>query len=106
MTRTVTKENNIITVTEVQTRNGNETSIVRKFSTDGSPVTSALNGQPVKSHGAWDGNKLVSDTTIGDKINIHDVWTLSDDGQTWTNDMVFNGRASTFIFSRQFLFLK
>jgi hypothetical protein len=106
ITRTVTKENNIITVTEVQSRSGSETSIVRKFSTDGSQVTSALNGQPVKSHGAWEGNKLVSDTTIGEKISIHDVWTLSDDGQTWTNDMLFNGRPSTFIFGRQLLFIK
>jgi hypothetical protein len=92
-TRKITEEGNVITMTEVQPgRDGNEVTIVRKFSTDASEVTGEMRGQPMKSHGAWEGDKLVSDTTIGDKTMIHDVWSLSDDGKTWTNEMTFGGR--------------
>jgi hypothetical protein len=103
MIRKVEKEGNIIIVTEVQVRDGRETAILRKFSTDGTLVTSMLNGQRVKCHGMWDGNTLVSDTTIGEGVTVHEVWALSDDGQTWTNDVVFNGRPSKFVFTRQYL---
>jgi hypothetical protein len=103
--RTVTKQGSIITMTEVQSRDGRELRVVRKFSTDGSEVRSELGGQRVKSHGMWDGNKLVSDTTIGEQTTVHDVWTLSDDGQTWTDDVVFNGQTTKFVFKRQFLLL-
>jgi hypothetical protein len=105
MIRTVTKEGSIFTMTEVQSRDGHELKIVRKFSTDGSEVRSELGKQRVKSHGMWDGNKLVSDTTIGEQTTVHDVWTLSDDGQTWTDDVVFNGQTTKFVFSRQFVLL-
>jgi len=106
MIRMVTKEGSIFTMTEVQSRDGHELKVVRKFSTDGSEVRSELGGQRVKSHGMWDGSQLVSDTTIGEKTTVHDVWTLSDDGQTWTDEVVFNGQAAKFVFSRQFLLLK
>jgi hypothetical protein len=103
ITRRVEKDGNILTLTEVQTRDGKQTAIVRRFSTDGSIVTSALNGQREKSHGMWDGNALVSDTTIGENINVHDVWTLSDNGQIWTNDIVFNGKPAKLVFIRQYI---
>jgi hypothetical protein len=103
MIRKVEKEGNVITVTEVQMRDGKGNAIVRRFSTDGSIVSSMMNGQRVKSHGKWDGNTLVSDTTVGENITIHDVWSLSDDGQIWTNDMVFNGHPNKLIFVRQYL---
>ncbi len=103
MTRRIEMEGNMITMTEVQSRDGKNVTIVRKVSTDGSTVTSALNGQRVRSHGMWDGNKLVSDTTIGDQITLHEVWTLSEDGQSWTNEMVFNGRPAKYVFVREYL---
>jgi hypothetical protein len=103
MVRRIESEGNVLTMTEVQVREGKELAIVRKFSTDGSMVTTTLNGQRVRTHGMWDGDKLVSDTTIGDQITMHDVWTLSGDGQIWTDDMLFNGRPSKFVFVRAYL---
>lgn len=101
--RKVTREGNFLTMTEVQSRDGKKTAIIRKFSTDASDVSGTLNGQPVTSRGMWEGDKLVSDTTIADKITIHDVWSLSDDGKTWIDDIVFDGRPATWVFTRQYL---
>jgi hypothetical protein len=103
MTRRVSKEGNVITMTEIQIREGKERAIIRKFTTDGTHVTGTLNGQPISTRGEWQDNKLVSDTTVGDTITIHEVWSLSDDGRTWTNEMVFNGKSSTMVFTRQYL---
>jgi hypothetical protein len=103
MVRRIEGDGNVLTMTEVQVREGKELSIIRKFSTDGSMVTTMLNGQRVRTHGMWDGDKLVSDTTIGDQITMHDVWSLSEDGQYWTDDMLFNGRPSKFVFVRAYI---
>ncbi len=88
-TRTVKQEGNVITVTEVRPgADGSDGPRVRKFSTDGSDVTSEMRGQTVKTHGMWDGDKLVSDTMLGD-IPVHDIWTLSADGKAWTDTTSF-----------------
>jgi hypothetical protein len=94
-TRIVTQEGNVITVTEVRPgKDGNDGPRIRKFSTDGSEVTSEIRGQTVKSHGTWDGDKLVSETMLGD-IPVHDIWTLSADGKAWT-DVTSFGKHSPF----------
>jgi hypothetical protein len=91
-TRMVTQEGNVITMTEKQPgRDGNEITIVPKFSTDGPEVSGEMRRQPTKCKGMREGDQPVSDITIGDRV-IHDVWKLSEDGKTWTNEMSFGGR--------------
>jgi hypothetical protein len=103
ITRRVSKEGNVITMTEIQHRDGKERAIIRLFSTDGTVVRGKLSGQPIATRGMWDGDKLVSDTLIGDTNMLHEVWSLSDDGRTWTNEMVFDGHPSKSVFTRQYL---
>jgi hypothetical protein len=103
ITRRVSKDGNVITMTEIQYRDGRQSTVTRLFSTDGTVVRGKLGGQPIATRGRWDGDKLVSDTTIGDTNMLHEVWSLSEDGRTWTNEMVFDGHPSKTVFTRQYL---
>jgi hypothetical protein len=103
MTRRVSKDGDVITMTEIQYRDGRQSTVTRLFSTDGTVVRGKLGGQPIETRGRWDGDKLVSDTTIGDTNMRHEVWILSDDGRTWTNEMLFDGHPSKVVFTRQYL---
>jgi hypothetical protein len=70
--RMVTEEGDVITMTQKQhARDGNEITVVRKFSTDDSEVTGKVRGQPMKSHGTWEGTS----------------WSLFSSSSSWKRDL-------------------
>ena len=94
MTRELALEGKIIVMIELQPdRNGGpDLIIIRKYPTDGSEVTmnaGMWNGSKVT--GKLEGNVLTCDTTMPNGAKFHDVWTLSEDGKHYTNDMVITG---------------
>jgi len=94
MTRELALEGKIIVMIELQPdRNGGpDLIIIRKYPTDGSEVTmNAGMWAGSKVTGKLEGNVLTCDTTMPNGAKFHDVWTLSEDGKHYTNDMVITG---------------
>jgi hypothetical protein len=116
MTRRVRQYRTVVAITEMQSLNGKENELDRKLSTDGSKLTAELafpqgiiplvpryRELSMTSYGLWEGEKLVSDTMFssGEKATLHEAWTMSDDGQTWTDEMTWNGMPARLVFSKQ-----
>lgn len=94
MTRELTMEGKTIVMIELQPgRNGGpDLTIIRKYPTDGSEVTMDIGmWSGSKVTGKLEGNVLTCDTTMPNGRKFHDVWTLSEDGKHYTNDMVISG---------------
>jgi hypothetical protein len=94
MTRELALEGRIIVMIELQPdRNGGpDLIIIRKYPTDGSEVTmKAGMRKDSKVTGKLEGNVLTCDTTMPNGAKFHDVWTLSEDGKHYTNEMVITG---------------
>ncbi|HUH61840.1 MAG TPA: hypothetical protein VLZ50_02535 [Terracidiphilus sp.] len=94
MTRELALEGKIIVMIELQPdRNGGpDLIIIRKYPTDGSEVTmNAGMWKDSKVTGKLEGNVLTCDTTMPNGAKFHDVWTLSEDGKHYTNEMVITG---------------
>lgn len=94
MTRKLELENGVIVMTEIQPGRdgGPERTIVRKYPTDGSEVkmdSGVFAG--ATATGKMEGNVLTVDTTMTNGTKFHDVWTLSEDGKHYTNEMVISG---------------
>jgi len=94
MTRELALEGKVIVMIELQPdRNGGpDLIIIRKYPTDGSEVTmDAGMWKDSKVTGKLEGNVLTCDTTMPNGAKFHDVWTLSEDGKHYTNEMVITG---------------
>lgn len=94
MTRKLELDGNVIVMTEIQPgRNGGPAiTVIRKYPTDGSEVTmdSGIFAGATAT-GKMVGKVLTVDTTMKNGAKFHDVWTLSDDKQHYTNEMVISG---------------
>jgi hypothetical protein len=89
MTRTLELQDHVLVMTETQ---ASGQVVVRKYPTDGSEVI--MDGAPfagAKARGKMEGNVLTVDTAMTTGMSIHDVWTLSADGKTFTNQTTFTG---------------
>jgi hypothetical protein len=94
MTRELTLEGKTIVMIELQPgRNGGpDLTIIRKYPTDGSEVTMDIGmWAGSKVTGKLEGKVLTCDTTMPNGAKFHDVWTLADDGKSYTNEMVITG---------------
>lgn len=90
MTRDLTLEGKVVVMTEhIPGRNGGpEQIMIRKYPTDGSTV-SMDKGYWAGSTatGTMKGNVLKVETTQANGTKWHDIWTLSDDGKHYTDEM-------------------
>jgi len=96
MTRKLALEGGLIVMTEIQPgRNGGpDTTVLRKYPTDGSKVTMDSGFfAGATATGKMEGNVLTVDTVMKNGQKYHDVWTLSPDGKNYTNEMVISGGA-------------
>jgi hypothetical protein len=90
MTRDLALDGKVIVMTEhIPVRNGApETIMIRKYPTDGSTVTMDKGfWAGATATGKMAGNALTVDTTQANGTKWHDVWTLSEDGKHYTNEM-------------------
>ena len=90
MTRDLKLDGKVIVMTEhIPGRNGGpETIMIRKYPTDGSTVSMDQGfWAGATAVGKMEGNVLTVDTTQANGTKWHDVWTLSDDGKHYTDDM-------------------
>lgn len=90
MTRDLTVEGKVVVMTEhIPGRNGGpETIMIRKYPTDGSTVTMDKGfWAGATATGKMEGNVLTVDTTQANGTKWHDVWTLSEDGKHYTDEM-------------------
>ena len=90
MTRELALEGKVVVMTEhIPGRNGGpETIMIRKYPADGSTVTMDKGfWAGATATGKMDGNVLTVDTTQANGTKWHDVWTLSDDGKHYTDEM-------------------
>src|SRR5262249_30745330 len=74
------------TVTQEGGQQGSFTGVIN-YTTDGKENTNTLGPREVKSTLAWEGSNLVVNSKLmfnDAEIGIKNVWTLSDDGKTWT----------------------
>lgn len=109
MTRELALDGKIIVMTELQpARNGRPAmTIYREYPTDGSTVTMHKGiWDGATATGRMEGNVLTVDTTMKNGSKFHDVWTLAQDGKSYTNDMVIvrgnsPPRTVKFSFSKQ-----
>lgn len=90
MTRDLALDGKVIVMTEhIPGRNGGpEMIMIRKYPTDGS--TAAMDKgfwAGATATGKMEGNVLTVDTTQANGTIWHDVWTLSEDGKHYTDEM-------------------
>lgn len=90
MTRELALDGKVILMTEhIPGRNsGPETIMIRKYPTDGSTATMDKGFWAGSTAiGKMEGNVLTVDTTQANGTIWHDVWTLSEDGKRYTDEM-------------------
>jgi hypothetical protein len=90
MTRDLALEGKVIVMTEhIPGRNGApETIMIRKYPTDGSTVKMDKGfWAGATATGNIEGNVLTVDTTQANGTKWHDVWTLSEDGKHYSDEM-------------------
>ncbi len=90
MTRDLALDGKVIVMTEhIPGRNGGpETVMIRKYPTDGSTATMDKGfWAGATAIGKMEGNVLTVDTTQANGTKWHDVWTLSEDGKNYTDEM-------------------
>lgn len=90
MTRDLALEGKVIVMTEhIPGRNGApETIMIRKYPTDGSTVTMDKGfWAGAVATGKMEGNVLKVETTQANGTVWHDIWTLSDDGKHYIDEM-------------------
>jgi hypothetical protein len=89
--RTDVIEHNDPTIKDNVTQKGGQGDIVGtiNYTTDGKEVTNQLGPREIKSTLAWEGSNLVVNSKLmynDAEITIKNVWTLSDDGKTLTQN--------------------
>jgi hypothetical protein len=90
MTRDLALDGKVIVMTEhIPGRNGAaETIMIRKYPSDGSTVTMDKGFWAGSTAiGKMEGNVLTVDTTQANGTKWHDVWTLSEDGKHYIDEM-------------------
>lgn len=90
MTRDLTLDGKVIVMTEhIPGRDGGpETIMIRKYPTDGSTVTMDKGfWAGATATGKMEGNVLTVDTTQANGTKWHDIWTLSEDGKHYIDEM-------------------
>ena len=90
MTRILEFDGKVVLMTEhIPGRNGGpETIMIRKYPTDGSTATMDKGfWAGSTATGKMEGNVLTVDTTQANGTKWHDVWTLSEDGKHYTDEM-------------------
>jgi len=90
MTRDLALDGKVIVMTEhIPGRNGGpETIMIRKYPSDGSTATMDQGfWAGATATGKMEGNVLTVDTTQANGTKWHDVWTLSEDGKHYTDEM-------------------
>jgi hypothetical protein len=90
MTRDLSLDGKVVVMTEhIPGRNGGpETIMIRKYPTDGSTATMDKGfWAGATATGKMEGNVLTVDTTQANGTIWHDVWTLSEDGKRYTDEM-------------------
>jgi hypothetical protein len=90
MTRELKLEGKVIVMTEhIPGRDGApERIMIRKYPTDGSTATIDQGSWAGSTAtGKMEGNVLTVDTTQANGTKWHDIWTLSEDGKHYTNEM-------------------
>ena len=90
MTRDLALEGKVIVMTEhIPGRNGAaETIMIRKYPCDGSTVSMDKGfWAGSTATGKMEGNVLTVDTTQANGTKWHDVWTLSEDGKHYIDEM-------------------
>jgi len=90
MTRDLTFDGKVVLMTEHIPANNSrpEMTMIRKYPTDGSTVTMDQGfWAGSTATGKMEGNVLTVDTTQANGTKWHDIWTLSDDGKHYTDEM-------------------
>ncbi len=90
MTRDLALDGKVIVMTEhIPASNGRpEMTMIRKYPTDGSTATMDKGfWAGATATGKMEGNVLTVDTTQANGTKWHDVWTLSEDGHHYTDEM-------------------
>jgi hypothetical protein len=90
MTRDLALDGKVVVMTEhIPGRNGGpEMIMIRKYPTDGSTATMDKGfWAGASAIGKMEGNVLTVDTTQANGTIWHDVWTLSEDGKHYTDEM-------------------
>ncbi len=90
MTRDLALDGKVVVMTEhIPGRNGGpETIMIRKYPTDGSTVSMDQGfWAGATATGKMEGNVLTVDTTQANGTKWHDVWTISEDGKHYTDEM-------------------
>lgn len=90
MTRDLALDSKVVVMTEhIPGRNGApEMIMIRKYPTDGSTVSMDKGfWAGATATGTMEGNVLTVDTTQANGTKWHDVWTLSEDGKHYTDEM-------------------
>ena len=90
MTRDLKLEGKVIVMTEhIPGRDGApERIMIRKYPTDGSTATMDQGfWAGSTATGKMEGNVLTVDTTQANGTKWHDIWTLSEDGKHYTDEM-------------------
>jgi len=90
MTRDLKLDGKVIVMTEhIPGRDGGpERIMIRKYPTDGSTATMTEGFWAGSTAvGKMEGNVLRVDTTQANGTKWHDIWTLSDDGKHYTDEM-------------------
>jgi hypothetical protein len=108
-TNTIEHKEPNITLTQTITGDsipGGQASTQRRWTTDGKENTNDLGQQQVKSKTKWEGNKLVTVTTLeGGRGEIQDLWELTDNGKQLEVTRDFKGpqgqREQKLIFKKQ-----
>jgi hypothetical protein len=90
MTRDLALDGKVVVMTEhIPGKNGApETIMIRKYPTDGSTVSMDKGfWAGSTATGTMDGKVLTVDTTQANGTKWHDVWTISEDGKHYTDEM-------------------
>lgn len=96
-----------LTVTVKATADGEVDESTAKYRTDGKETRNMIDGDPLFTTTHWDGDALVLDSqSIGDTdtTELHDRWTLSEDGKVLTikrkQKVGYDEREFVFVFDR------
>lgn len=105
--RTIAFKDPELTVTVKVTADGEVDESSSKYRTDGKETRNMIDGDPLFTTAHWDGDALVLDSqsiSDTDTTEIHDRWTLSEDGKVLTikrkQKVGYDEREFVFVFDR------
>ena len=105
--RTIDHKDPELTVSLKGVVDGDEEESTSKYRTDGKETRNLIDGDPEFTKAHWDGDALVFDGQIisdTDTTELHDRWTLSEDGKRLTVErrqkVGFDERQFVFVYDR------